>query len=550
MNRYFLGMSNKVNWVCSLAPCGRHGEAVRRRNGTKINGRKGLDYPILIGALGALGLPLLLGACAAPYRAALKEYGRAETTPFFQETIDWIQEADARTTGAQAFERLAVSPATAPSALAAEDAFLALAAQFYGVAPDVVRRRFEALDQPEELARALADRLAWEEIKFAVALYNPAVRAERERREAVLRQYEQAEFLEALLREFRAYSRYLNVETGEALQRGMIQEILPYPAAITLRGEMIREAVRMAEIDWQRMLRENVVEAGNAFFAYQYQRRALAAARENVALAHDLVEVIEARFEVGEASLPDLLKAQTELDRMRNAEGDFQAQARASAAQLNAILDRPADAPLGPPEDADLPDVKLAPDALRAATLQRRQEIRIQEARIAESSLAIRMAEIMNRPPATQGASFFERGMMPEAAAGPAEMPFGTRRIAPQPRAGFAQAESFIAEMRQRLAAEQATLEQLRAQARGLVAALVEDLDVARRQLALVRDVVLPQTQATYDTILDNYMAGAASFLDLLDAQRALIAARLEREEARRELNEALLRIVSVRGTL
>jgi outer membrane protein TolC len=65
-----------------------------------------------------------------------------------------------------------------------------------------------------------------------------------------------------------------------------------------------------------------------------------------------------------------------------------------------------------------------------------------------------------------------------------------------------------------------------------------------------IREIVLPQNRSAYDTTLSAYSAGSASFLDPLDAERALIAVRPEFDSARRDLSRTLVRQTAVTGRL
>ena len=73
---------------------------------------------------------------------------------------------------------------------------------------------------------------------------------------------------------------------------------------------------------------------------------------------------------------------------------------------------------------------------------------------------------------------------------------------------------------------------------------------MARRAVRLVEQIILPQDRSTYETTLSNYTAGRATFIDLLDTERALIEARLDLDAARRDANRALLRLAEVAGQI
>jgi outer membrane protein TolC len=162
---------------------------------------------------------------------------------------------------------------------------------------------------------------------------------------------------------------------------------------------------------------------------------------------------------------------------------------------------------------------------------------------------AIRLGEVMNRPLASQGYSSFERTMMPEASEAESGMPYGMASKATD-RPAYAQAEAFLAEMRQRKQAEQSTLDQLTAETRSMAHSWLKELDIAKREVTLVREIVLPQNRSAYETSLSGYSSDRINFLDLLDAERALINARLELDAARRDLNQTMVRYANVTGRL
>jgi outer membrane protein, heavy metal efflux system len=507
----------------------------------------------------ALVVPALAG-CTSHYREALLEYRQGEPLPFYQRTLEWASEAEDDAPAPAAIERRAaeedIKPADLPTPA---DKHLEVAARVLGVSPDGLAGRWPASDIPSRPStgetegarsypRGLGERVDFEELMVAVAALNPEVQAAREEWRAMLYQYDQAQFLEGLLREYRTFTRYLDVGAGEPMQREMMQEFFPSPSTVTFRGEMVREEARLAELEWERVLREALVEAGTSFFDYQFQHRGAATVEENILLLDNLLTVVQDRYATGLASQVDVLRLQTELERQRNLLRDFESRRVTSAAQLNALLGRPAGARLGRPADNDLPYRVSTHEALVEAARAHRQEILMQEARIARTAIALRMGEVMNRPLFSQGYTMFDRGMMPETFVGEEPMPFASQPGAPAPRPGYAQAEAYLAELRQRLEAERAMLDQTVATTSALARALLEQADIAQRQAALIRDIVLPLTQSAYEIALRGYTAGDMSFIDLLDAERELIDARLELDESRRDQNEALVRLATARG--
>lgn len=495
-------------------------------------------FPVAFGVL-------VISGCAGGVNDLLCDVERQRETDFAKQTLQWVDEAT-RVPTAKAVEN-AAGLNEIRTALVPQDKFLQLAAGFFGLTESEFQRRSAHLSGEAGTRQVFANGIDSEALALAVAWRNPAVKAARHRWKATLNQYSQAEFLDALISEYRTFTRYLDVVPGKPLNKSMTKAFYPWPGVIGLKGDLVAHQVRLAEFEWQKALRDEVVAAGRLYFEYQYLQRAEAVARENVALAEDLIDVVGQRYRTGKAAQMDLLKAQTERERQANRLRDFQARQVAVAAEINALISQPVDAPLGRAAgDGFSPQVEDEAKLTKMALLHR-QEVALQRERVERLKTAIRLGEVMNRPVASQGYSAFERGMKPEASEGESGVIYGAmRKTKVQP--AYAQAEAYLAEMRDKLAAEQARLAQAEADTRALVRSALQRLDIARRQVDLVVDVVVPQSRSAHEIAVGAYAGGHIGFLDLLDAQRTLLSSRLEIHAARRELNLARLDLALVRG--
>ena len=485
-------------------------------------------------------ITVLLAGCGTYYHEALQEYRENEPTTFYKDTLQWTEGAqEAPMSATREMARSTIEAAT-PAA----DVFARVVADVIGVPTESAREAVAAASRSIEAGGVLT----WRELLLAVAARSPAVQAAGERWSAAVHQYSQADFLETLIAEYRGFTRYLDLGAGKEMQRGMAKQFFPYPSTLTLKGELIAAQVRLAEIEWERVLRGELTEAGDAYFEYQYVIRAEVTTTENIRIVENLLRVIEEQYAAGRGPQAHLLRAQTELERQRNLLADLRAKQRQRVAELNGLLDRSADAALGRPSAADLPVVSPGLEGLTETALAHRQEVRMDETRVERTALAIRLGEVMNRPLATQGYSLYERGMMPEAVVGESRASFGEKaKVRDLP--DYARVEAYLAEMRRRLAGNRAVLQDTQARTRGMARSWLERLDVAERKVNLVRDVVLPQNRSSYEGSLSAYSAGNVSFIDLFDAERDLLAARLELDGARRDQNQVQLRYAEVAGS-
>lgn len=494
---------------------------------------------------------LMLGGCTTHYRESLEAYRAAEPSPFYQRTLEWTEhvpeapEPEASVTASEAVDDPDVL--TAP---VSDDRSTVVAARVLGVSPDAFSAEADTLRDTAARDQALAGRPNLRTVLLATALHSPRVDAAQRTWQATVKQYSQAEYLEGLLQAYKVFTRYLEVDPGAPMQKDMNQTFFPYPSTLAYRGELIREQVRLAELAWEQALRDTLIEVGTAFVEYVFQYDGGDTVQENISLLEDLVGVVQERYAAGLATQPDVLRLQGELERQRKLHLDFLARRRAGAAQLNALLGRDADAPLGRPSANVSSKVPATAGALIATALEHRQEVRAQQARVDRTEIAIRMGEIMNRPLFSKGYSTLDRGMMPEAATGVPQEPFGSRPDVAMELPDYAQAEAYLSEMRENLASERANLTQILLETRALARTLLEETDIARRQSVLLRDVVLPLLQSAYEISVNNYKVGAVSFIDLIDAERKLTEARLELDQNLRDQHQAALRVASVRGFL
>ncbi len=518
---------------------------------------------------------LALAGCTAHYKQSLSDFEQRTTSSFYQRTLDWTaREESVPTTGT----RTIVSSTTRPSALlnakefSSEEVSLRLVEKVLGKKSEDLKKQADRMKQPADLDRVVGGQLTLSDLQLAVALHNPETLAMRANREAALQQYAQADYLEGLVAQFRTFTRYLNVEPGEALNKQMQQTYSPYPGVTAFKSEMIAAMVRMADLEWQRQVRDNAIEAGEKYFEYRYLAQAQVTTRENTQLLEDLVRNIEERYRTGLVNQANVLKVRNDLARQKTALADLESRENAVRVALNALMGRAPESALGQPVESNL-RVPPENESFWESAMQNRQEIGTQRAEIARLQAAIRMGEVMNRPPASQGYSAFERGMMPESQAvqpamggAPAESgmaagagsadtggvgpTFGLKPREQKPRLGFAQAEAYLAESRRRLEAEELKLDNLIRQTRADGVAAFEEIYTARRKVELIEKTTLPAAQTTYEISQSEYTSGGSSFLDLLDAERDLIETRLMAHEARRDLNQAILRLSAVAGEI
>lgn len=308
-------------------------------------------------------------------------------------------------------------------------------------------------------------------------------------------------------------------------QEVMITQPLPFPGKLAHRGAAARAeagAVR-ADVDDARLSLALLASLLHA--DYFENAQALAVNEEHRALLTAIRGALQGRFEAGAESLQAPLGAELELVNVERDRVRLMSARDVVITRINELLHRPPAAPLPPP--AALPAVDVARDdldVLVAEAVASRPDLAALRARIAAAAARVDSARAEWWPDFSVAASY--NSMWPGLPhqfmiGGSIEVPLQIGRRA----AAVEQAES---RRRQADAELLSLLDAVRAE----VAAERRRTLEAREIVRLFDERTLPLAQAAVDAARAGLEPGRTSFLALLDAERALRSAKLDRAAA------------------
>lgn len=252
----------------------------------------------------------------------------------------------------------------------------------------------------------------------------------------------------------------------------------------------------------------------SAYYDYALNAELIRLEQSNQQLLKTTAMVTNARNTAGSAGQQDVLKASNEVDISGNDIANMQSQLPSERAVINALLSRPADAPL--PVPTDLPPVRTIVygdgELVELAAKQNPELIALADV-IRGRGEGIRLAKLQYVPDFNLSVGTDLMGVM-QTLLGQATVPILRYEAL---NAAIAQAEA-------KLRASEA----MRRQAgNDLTAQVVADMTIIRdadRQLDLFNRTILPRARQVVAVGRSAYEAGHASLLDLLDDQRSLIA--------------------------
>lgn len=293
-----------------------------------------------------------------------------------------------------------------------------------------------------------------------------------------------------------------------------VMQMVPVAGKLTLAGRItssqaLAQRERATDIEWE--LRN---QAAMAFYDLYQTDQALVVARETLRLLQDLQRTAEAMYRVGDGRQADVLRAQVEVARMTEDTVRMQTMRVGMRARLNALLNRAGDASIAPPELPALPDSVPSLVELSAAAERGRPMVRAGERDLEAANAGTTLARRELWPDLTLGIQYGQRSG-----------PMNTERMGSLMVGAsvpvFARSRQF--QMREEASAMQAMaradLVAMRADTRGKVTEAFANLTRARNLIALYRNTVLPQAEATVSSSLSAYRVGSVNFMTALESR-------------------------------
>lgn len=288
------------------------------------------------------------------------------------------------------------------------------------------------------------------------------------------------------------------------------------------------ERFRAAKFELQRQVLQ-------AWAEYALQAERVRIQEENTRLLNLVASTAASRVRAG-AAQQEQLRADVASKLAENELASARSTLEQQRAMLNAMLRREPDAPLPPP--ALLPDPREAPaddETLLAAGVNNNSELAALGFDQAARRAAIERARLEYWPEFNPMAAF--TGSVSQSIGAAIVLPTQLPKI-----------RAMIAESRSDLRRVQASTAGVRADRASQFSAAVLALRDAERRANVFRNDVIPLAIRTADLSRQGYSSGAVSYLDLIDAQRTLLDARLMLAEAATEREKRLAEIEELAG--
>lgn len=382
--------------------------------------------------------------------------------------------------------------------------------------------------QPDTTANTL---LELSDLLEEIQRNNPLLRVARLEAKAMTFQSEQVSVLPDPMVKITYQPYPLLTAFGTQRSQWSVEQILPYPGKLKLRGVIADLNAEMRSFESDAFEKDILLEAKQAYYElYRIQQQ-----EQHISAFHDRLQSFEEtaaiRYEVGLGVQQAISKTQLERNTLSRLQLRLSEQHQAAVKTLAYLLNRStANLPLDSIRVQPLPFVELNPDTFLAIALSERPEVDALHATAQRVDAEILLARKHFKPDFGLSVTYFDIGQshVPATASGRDAIAVGVLLKVPlqrnRLRAQLEEAQVYRNEI-------DARKESLVASFTAEVTGLVQQLSEVTNQILLFREGLIPQAETVLEATLNSYTTGDTDYLDLLDAERMLFTLNTDYED-------------------
>jgi len=319
----------------------------------------------------------------------------------------------------------------------------------------------------------------------------------------------------------------------------MASQEFPWPGKLRLRADMAKRDAD-AEAEEYRAVELSVISRlKQAYHRLHHTWVMQGILENNRELLRNLLSVTEARYSVGKAPQQDVFKAQVQISVMETRLIEIERDRRALEAEINALLDRPPDTPLGRPPDDPVEPLHETLEELQAKAADNAPLLRREKSMIGRAETALELAHKDFYPDYTLNAGYYNMGGMPAMYVFRADMKVPLLRH--RQRAEEAEQAAAVLDARHSYRAGVKSL-----------AYRIEDeylaAKAAEKLLEIYDKTILPQARFAIDSSLASYENGTTDFLNVLNNYMAVFEAQMTYHEQMQEFHVAVAKLEELTG--
>lgn len=345
----------------------------------------------------------------------------------------------------------------------------------------------------------------------------------------------------------------LPVDTFDTAQENMTQlqggisQVIPFPGKLALREQAATYLAEAATLDVTEARFHLLRDVKNTWWTLFYLNRAIEIIATNQNLLRQFVKIARTKYEVGEGLQQDVLLAQLELSKLLDNELRLKGSREKAKAQLNVLLNKPANHPLNIAGHVqqDLPTLLqqsvlfLQAENYRALLASRRKDINAAQSRLD-------LAKKDFYPDFKVGAFYGGRDDTPS---GQDRADFLSLKLSMNlPVFAASKQQKAVDQRSSELMQQRYALQDQWNKVRAEISMAYSDFHQTKNQTVLFKTGIIPQARQTVASMLAGYQVNKIDFLNLVRSQITLYNYEIQYWQALTQANQALAQLTAVVG--
>ena len=227
---------------------------------------------------------------------------------------------------------------------------------------------------------------------------NPKLKAARANWQATIERYPQVTALPDPMLMYSYFARSVETRVGPQRHRLGFSQSFPYPGTLDAVGQVTLKEIEIQRVKYEQVVRDLIVDLKLAYHELAYLQRAWQITEQNQKLLDHILKIANTRYASGEATLNDVLKAQSQLVQLSYDLILLRELEEVEKGNINALLSVPSTIRLGTPAPIAYTVLDIPVADLERQALARRQELQIADLMIQKATEAIKLAELKTKP--------------------------------------------------------------------------------------------------------------------------------------------------------
>jgi cobalt-zinc-cadmium efflux system outer membrane protein len=376
---------------------------------------------------------------------------------------------------------------------------------------------------------------------------NPQIKATDKEWQAALQRIPQVKSLPDPMLSFSHFGQSVETRLGPQRNKISVSQMFPFFGKLSIKGEVAHSQAWILEAQYRAVKADIILKVKQTFFSLYWFDKALKISQEEKEVLQRLVRVAQKKYETGQATQQDVLKAQLEISKVLDKILSLKQGRKAVAAEMNTLLNRPVEASVWIVDEVEVPGIQFELVELYEWAKENRPELIKVQRLIEKGEKSLKLTKKNYYPDFHVMFDYIDIGSgtttSPEDGRNAWMGSVGINIPLWRKRLRAAEAEEAT-----KLEASEDLYRNIENETLSRVNELFFEAKTVEEQIKLYQYSLLPQAEQSFKASEIGYLAGKVDFLNLLESERMVLMIKTGYHKAVSDLNKSLARLERIVG--